>query len=157
MLEEEARVVQVENGEVWVETGRQSACASCGASKGCGTAALSKALGQRRNRVRVLSELPLQVGDRVVIGIRERALVRGSLAVYAVPILMLLAGGLVGELGARQFLWDNSELASMVLGLAGLGGGLWWLKRFTRRIRNDRDFQPVVLRRLAVTGFITTG
>lgn len=148
MLEEKAQVVRVDGGEVWVETRRSSSCGSCSAQKGCGTATLSKVLGARRNIVRVLSDIPLVVGDQVVIGIREQALVRGSLAVYAVPILLLLLGGLMGELGARQFLWDNAELASMVLGISGLAAGLLWLRAFTRRIRNDQAYQPVVMRRL---------
>ena len=110
---------------------------------------MAKVLGQRRNLVRVLSQLPLRVGDRVVIGIREQALVRGSLAVYAVPLLLLLLGGLLGELGVQQHLWDNAEQASLALGGAGFIAGLFWLKRFTRRIRHDRAYQPVVLRREA--------
>lgn len=154
MLEETAQVVRIKGNEVWVETQRRSSCSSCSAEKGCGTATLSKVLGNRRNVVRVLSALPLRVGDQVVIGIREQALVRGSLAVYAVPILLLLLGGLIGELGAEQFIWENAEFASVTLGISGLIAGLVWLKRFTRRIRNDPNFQPVVLRRQASAGMI---
>ena len=147
MLEESAQVIRVEGEEVWVETQRQSACASCSVEKGCGTAALAKVLGNRRTVVRVLSDLPLGVGDRVVIGIRERALVRGSLAVYAVPTLLLLLGGFIGKWGAQRFIWENAEIASLTLGIGGLIAGLVWLQRFTRRIHNDPNFQPVVLRR----------
>jgi sigma-E factor negative regulatory protein RseC len=154
MLEETAQVVRIKGNEVWVETQRRSSCSSCSAEKGCGTATLSKVLGNRRNVVRVLSAMPLRVGDLVVIGIREQALVRGSLAVYAVPILLLLLGGLIGELGAEQFIWENAEFASVTLGISGLIAGLVWLKRFTRRIRNDPNFQPVVLRRQASAGMI---
>ena len=154
MLEETAQVVRITGGEVWVETQRRSSCASCSAEKGCGTATLSKVLGNRRNVVRVLSAIPLGVGDQVVIGIREQALVRGSLAVYAVPILLLLLGGLIGELGAEQFIWQNAEFASVTLGISGLIAGLVWLKRFTRRIQNDPNFQPVVLRRQTSAGMI---
>jgi sigma-E factor negative regulatory protein RseC len=154
MLEETAQVVRIKGNEVWVETQRRSSCSSCSAEKGCGTATLSKVLGNRRNVVRVLSALPLRVGDQVVIGIREQALVRGSLAVYAVPILLLLLGGLIGELGAEQFIWENAEFASVTLGISGLIAGLVWLRRFTRRIRNDPNFQPVVLRRQASAGMI---
>jgi sigma-E factor negative regulatory protein RseC len=154
MLEETAQVVRIKGNEVWVETQRRSSCSSCSAEKGCGTATLSKVLGNRRNVVRVLSAMPLRVGDQVVIGIREQALVRGSLAVYAVPILLLLLGGLIGELGAEQFIWENAEFASVTLGISGLIAGLVWLKRFTRRIRNDPNFQPVVLRRQASAGMI---
>jgi len=154
MLEETAQVVRIKGDEVWVETQRRSSCASCSAEKGCGTATLSKVLGNRRNVVRVLSAIPLGVGDQVVIGIREQALVRGSLAVYAVPILLLLLGGLIGELGAEQLIWQNAEFASVTLGISGLIAGLVWLKRFTRRIQNDPNFQPVVLRRQTSAGMI---
>lgn len=149
MIEETARVVRVEDGETWVETERQSTCSGCSVEKGCGTATLSKVLGQRRTQVRVINELPLQVGDQVVIGIREQALVRGSLRVYAVPLLLLLTGAVLGELGGSSGLWASAEAASAALGVAGLVAGLIWLGRFSRRIQQDTDYQPVVLRRLA--------
>lgn len=151
MIEEAARVVQVEGAEVWVETERRSTCSSCSARSGCGTGALSQALGKRRNRVRVLSELPLQVGDQVVIGIHEQALVRGSLAVYAVPLALLLVGALAGDLGAGLFLWQSAEVASTLLGMGGLAAGLWWLRRFTDQIKTNENYQPLVLRRANVT------
>ncbi|MGD2073585.1 MAG: SoxR reducing system RseC family protein [Gammaproteobacteria bacterium] len=149
MLEETARVVAIEGRQVWVETERRSSCSACSVQKGCGSAALAKVLGQRRSRLRVLSDMPLSVGDRVIIGVREHAVVRGSLAVYAVPLVMLLFGALAGELGARQFLWRSGELASIILGVGGLVAGVWWLKAFSGHISNNPDYQPVVLRRLA--------
>ena len=149
MIEETAEVVGIDDEGVWVETRRRSTCSGCAAEHGCGTAVLSKVLGTRRTRIRVLADMPLAVGDRVLIGIAERALVRGSLAVYAVPLLALLLGAVLGRLGAGSGLWASGEAASLVLGLAGLAAGLLWLKRFTRRIQRDRNYQPVVLRRLA--------
>lgn len=151
MLEESAQVVYVKGADVWVETQRKSACSSCEAQNGCGTSILSKVLGKRRSLIRVLTGLDLQPGDRVVVGIREQALVRGSVAVYAVPITLMLLGAIGGELGAQQNLWSSGEPASIVLGLAGLGAGLYWLSRFTRQIRNDHEYQPVVLRKLPGT------
>jgi len=149
MIEETAQVVSISGGDVWVETRRRSTCSGCAAEKGCGTAVLSKVLGNRRTRMRVLADMSLAVGDQVVIGIGERALVRGSLAVYAVPLLLLLLGAVLGRLGAGSGLWASGEAASLVLGMGGLAAGLLWLKRFTRHIQDDRNYQPVVLRRLA--------
>lgn len=148
MIEETAQVVRIAEDGIWVETRRQSTCSGCAAEKGCGTATLSKVLGKRRTLVRVLSNEPLNVGDQVVIGIHERALVRGSMAVYAVPLLMLLAGAVVGELGAMQRLWGNAELASILLGVAGFAAGLIWLRHFSGSIKYDQNYQPVVLRRM---------
>ncbi|HHJ14960.1 MAG TPA: Fis family transcriptional regulator [Gammaproteobacteria bacterium] len=147
MIEETATVVETGPEGVWVESEPHSACGQCQAASGCGTSALARVLGRRRSRVRVLADQPLRVGDRVTIGIREQALVRGSLALYAVPLAALLAGALLGKLGAGADLWQSAEAGSVLLGLAGLVAGLVWVRRFGRRIRNDRAWQPVVLRR----------
>ncbi len=147
MIEENAEVMRVDDTGVWVETQRRSTCSSCAARSGCGTSVIAKVLGNRRSLIRVLSKIAVQVGDQVVIGIDERALVKGSLAVYALPILLLLLGAFFGEFGARQGLWNNAELASIVLGILGLACGLYWLRRFTQRIINDDQYQPIVIRR----------
>lgn len=149
MLEETVEVVSVAEGEVWVETQRRSSCDSCAVNGACGTSVIGKLLGQRRSRMRVISEMPLAVGDRVVVGIRERALVRGSLAIYALPIVLLLCGALLGRLGAERLLWASAEAASIVLGIAGLAAGLLWVRHFTHRALRDPDYHPVVLRRSA--------
>lgn len=148
MIEETARVVAAEGEFVWVETQRQSTCGGCAARQGCGTATLAKVLGRRRTRVRALNRDAARVGDRVVVGIDEQALVRGSLAVYAVPLLGLLAGGVLGAL-LQTRLQLAGEALTLVAGVAGLVVGLLWVKGFTRRIRGDSRYQPVVLRRLA--------
>ena len=151
MIEETAQVVRVDSSGVWVATERRSTCSSCSVQKGCGTATLSRVLGQRRALVRVLADQHLSAGDQVVIAIDERAVVRGSLAVYAVPVALLLLGALLGELGAQQGLWQSGELGSIGLGLSGLAAGLFWLRRFTRSIENNSHYQPVVLRKLNAT------
>ncbi len=147
MIEESAQVVAAEGEFVWVETQRQSTCGGCAANKGCGTATLAKVLGQKRTRVRALNRNGAQVGDQVIVGVEEAALLRGSLAVYAVPLLTLLAGSIIGSLLGQQWSLEGEAL-SLGLGGVGLLGGFVWVKGFTRRIRNDSRYQPVVLRRL---------
>lgn len=151
MIEESAHVVALEGetGEyAWVETQRQSTCGGCAANQACGTATLAKVLGTRRTRVRALNRGGAQVGDQVVVAIDESALIRGSLAVYAMPLLTLLAGGCVGALLSAR-LQVTGEALTLGLGVAGLAAGLLWLKGFARRIRDDGRYQPIVVRRLA--------
>jgi sigma-E factor negative regulatory protein RseC len=142
MIEERALVVAVGKDEAWVETQRRTACGSCSASMSCGTATLAKVLGKRRSQVRVLATMPLRAGDEVMIGIKENALVKGSLAVYLVPLLLMFSGALAGELITQ------AEGLTIVFSMLGFLGGLAWLRTFTRSIRTDTRFQPVVLCRL---------
>jgi sigma-E factor negative regulatory protein RseC len=144
MIEESAIVVDVGPKGIWVETQRKSACSSCAVNKGCGTSVLSRVVGNRSNRVRVVSPIEVSVGESVVIGINESALVRGSFAVYLVPLLFMFVLALAGEWLAQEYLWDKS-IITMLGGLIGLGIGFLWLKRYSHRIRNDSRFQPVIL------------
>lgn len=145
MIEERARVIEAGAGYAWVETERRSACGSCHGSEGCGAAVLAKAMGHRRARLRALSGIPVQAGDEVVVGIDERALLQGSLAVYITPLIAMVAGAAVGE----QVI--GSEAAGILLGAAGLLGGFLWL-RHAGSIHHNPQFQPVVLRRTAEPG-----
>ncbi len=140
MIEERALVIEASDGYAWVETQRQSSCGNCSVNKGCGTAVLAKVMGNRRTRLRVLSDFSLRAGDEVIIGIGEHALVQGSLAVYIGPLAGMLVGAGFGQLAL------GSETASVLLGIGGLLGGFLWLWRFGQGIRDDDRFQPVVLR-----------
>jgi sigma-E factor negative regulatory protein RseC len=146
MLEEQGRIVAVEEGFAWVETQRQSACGACSANKGCGTGVISKVVGQRATRVRALNEINATTGDEVIIGLHDEALVRGSLAVYAVPLIAMLLMALLGDLAGRE-LNNSSEGLTVLFGLAGLGLGFLWVRNFSRRIADDPRYQPVILRR----------
>jgi len=152
MIEEHAQVVALENSDVWVETQRRTACGQCAANKGCGTATLARVLGNKRSRVRTLNPQATQVavGDEVIIGINEQALVRGSLAVYTVPLLLLFVFGFLGQLLTVQLLIVNPDVLPIVLGLSGLLLGFVWVRRFTQGIANDVRYQPVLLRRVGI-------
>ena len=144
MIEETAHVVDAEAEFAWVETERRSSCGSCSA-KGCGTGALSKILGRQRQRLKVLNPIGAKPGDDVVLGIREQAWLKGSVAVYIVPLLTLLAGALLGEGLAPQW-GSDSEMLSLLFGLLGLAAGFLWLHRYNRGLSADEKFMAVILR-----------
>jgi len=145
MIEESGRVVAIDGNDAWVETSRRSSCGSCEA-KGCGTGTLSQILGRKTQRLRVKNPVGAVPGDRVILGIRESALIKGSLAVYLVPLLALLGGGLFGELMGAQ-LGVPGEGATIFAALIALGLSLLWLRRFNRRVADDERFNAVILRR----------
>jgi sigma-E factor negative regulatory protein RseC len=148
MIEETGRVVGTEEGYAWVETVRRSACTDCSVRSGCGTSVLARLMGRRgTGRVRAVNAIQAMVGERVVVGISESGLVRGSLAVYAVPLCSLLAGALFGDMMGARLSPGNAELFSILFGAGGLAGGLAWLRHFTVAVHNDRRYQPVILRR----------
>jgi sigma-E factor negative regulatory protein RseC len=146
VIEESGQVVEVQGEFAWIESERTSTCGSCAVRKGCGTSAIAKVLGQRRVRLRVLNRIHASVGDNVVIGVAESGLVRGSLAVYAAPLLGLFAGALAGQLLGKQLFGMSSDLLAIAGAIGGFVAALIWLKRFSRNTEKDTAYQPVVLR-----------
>jgi sigma-E factor negative regulatory protein RseC len=88
MVEEQAEVVRVENGQVWIKSLQAGACGGCMQKSACGAAALSKLLPKREFAVDC--QLDLQVGDHVLVAIDDAHLLSTSLLMYILPVLAML-------------------------------------------------------------------
>lgn len=146
MIEERGRVLSVEHDAVWVETLRRSACDSCQARNGCGQSVLQRlGLGARSGFIRVLNPQQrhrFRVGDEIVIGIPEHAVLHGSFMVYLVPLVMLFAGALLAHfLGAAEGL-------IILAGFSGMGVGFAAVHWHGRYLGRHSTFVPHVLGRV---------
>lgn len=142
MLSEAGRVVAIDNDYLWVETINRSACGSCVAQKGCGQSLLAKwAAKSAYMKVFLDGRDPtsFKVDDRISIGIPEDVVVKSSLVMYCLPVLMLLAGGAVGQYALA------SEAASITGALLGLLAGGAVVKIYSSLVSRNRRLQPVIL------------
>ncbi len=153
MIEETATVVKCEGEFAWVEAQRQSTCGNCAANKGCGTSVLAKVVGKKVARMKAINKANAHVGDSVIVGMNEAALVKGSLAVYLLPLIFMMLFAITGNVVAVQLEW-KSEWVVILFAVIGLVTAGFWLRGFTRRIQYDGVYQPVILRRLP-TPFVT--
>lgn len=147
MLIETGRVVAVEADEeaLWVETIRQSTCGSCAANKGCGHGLLNRIADGRTGYIRVLSGAvaarQCAVDDQVRISIPEQVILRGSLLVYLLPLLCMLAGA-----SGADILWPAAgEPATIAGAVSGLALGFVLVRWHAWHHRRDRALQPTVL------------
>ncbi|OUD14300.1 SoxR reducing system RseC family protein [Thioflexithrix psekupsensis] len=148
MIEEYGVVVEVSDTYAWIKTQRQSSCGHCSSSSGCGTATLAQVLGQKYNEIRVMNHLQVQVGDHVVIGLEEQALVRSSLLLYLLPLLTLFTAAVAVESLASIGLFAADERYSLLGGLLGFVGGLLGVRWWSQRLADDSRYQPVLLKTL---------
>jgi sigma-E factor negative regulatory protein RseC len=150
MIEQIATVVELEGDAAWVETQRHSACGACAMNKGCGAGLFAKAFRFSSPRLKVQHTQDIEVGDRVVIGVDEQALVRGSFAAYIMPILFMLGLAMLGEALLADVLTSVApDVIGLLSGMAGLAAGLMWLKRYSQSIGDDRRYQPLILQKAA--------
>lgn len=146
MLEAECIIVSTSLDETWVETSRASACGSCSSKAGCGTTTLNQVLGSKSSLFKVLNPIGARVGERVIIGLEEGALLKSSALVYVLPLVLLLAGAMLGSLLAPDQAQPDAYAAAGML--AGLFAGFFLLKQISNKSKNRAELQPVILRRV---------
>lgn len=135
MLEQHAVVLKTEGDTAWVEARESGACGSCG-SGGCSTRRLADLFGRRERAFPVDNVLRARAGERVVIGIPAGALWRSAFRLYGLPLLLLIAGGLIGQ----QAGGDPGAVGGAVGGLL--------IAALAQKIRGSAPaWQPVMLRR----------
>ena len=141
MLTEKAKVIAVDGERALLETTRRSACGSCAVNKACGTGVIAKVFGAKRLRIEAENAIGAKVGDEVLVAIEDSALVQGSLLAYALPLLTMLAGGMVGE---RM---GEGEGLTILLALSGLALGFAIAARHATSKSQRRRMRPVILER----------
>lgn len=148
MIEEKAYIVDVEAPFAWVETQRKSSCSACQLNKGCGTATLNKVLGQKRTQLKVLNPKGYQVGDQVILGLEEGALLKGSLLLYALPLISMFMFAVLGYF--LFFLYEQiyTEGFKIIFSLLGLGVGFWLVSNYSKKMSCDKLFQARILARV---------
>jgi len=146
MIEEEAVVTHTEAGQVWVEKPRKSACGGC--SQSCASAAVGQYLGTPMVRLQVFSPIEVHVGDRVMLGIQEDAIVKGSFYAYLIPLVGLFLGAILGDIVASSLISAiSNDGASAFGGVTGLILSFAFLK-FAGVLSRDK-LHPVILRKLS--------
>jgi sigma-E factor negative regulatory protein RseC len=151
MIEEQAQVVAVNGGQLILQAQTQSACGSCSASQGCGTSLLSKVIGRKFTRFQVDNNVNAMVGDIVVVGIREDALLKGSLVMYVVPVF----GMLIFALLADYFLVEAVQSRDLMIAVAAIFGlvfGALLSRWYFQRRSSIQLFSPVILRKIIEHG-----
>lgn len=142
MSEGIAHVVAVEGAMAWLVPEVGSSCGGCASASACG----SKGIGTTASRLearrfQLTNDAGLRVGERVVVGIRENALLRASLIAYAIPLFTLLTSGALAQWAA------GSDVVTMFAMLAGLAVGFGLMRIGAGRLLVRGDLAPHFIRR----------
>lgn len=132
-----ARVVAVEDSQVWLVAEQPAACGSCATRNACGSGSSKPAASWRVPSALGPGQTPLALGDSVHIGVDRNALTRAALTVYALPLATLLLAAITMQ-GAGDAMAIMAALGGLLVGIAGA-------RVLARRWRNT--LAPVVLGR----------
>lgn len=132
MIENPARVTRVDADQAWVRSESPSSCGAC-AGKGCGNSLYARLLHPTDPEYPVRNPIGAEVGEAVVIGIEDGAVLRAVISAYLIPLALVLIGALLGS--------NWGEPQSVAGSVSGLLIAAVWLKR--RR----SSVSPVIIRR----------
>ena len=123
-----------------LEIERKTACGICGQTRGCGNSIWGKLFAHQSTAFKAQNRINAKVGDSVIVGINEKALLKSAMLLYIVPLVTMLIGAIL----AKQL--NTSELSAMLGAVVGLVLGLLWVKGHTMSSSYFKLQQPVILR-----------
>ena len=146
MIEERAIILSLESelsstdSTATLEIERKIACGLCGQTRGCGNSIWGKVFAHQSTAFKAQNRINAKVGDSVIVGINEQALLRSAMLLYIVPLATLFIGAIL----MQQAFKTNAY--AMLGAMLGLVLGLLWVKGHTMSSRYFKLQQPVILR-----------
>ena len=148
MIEERAIILSLDNASghsnsnqiATLEIERKTACGICGQTRGCGNSLWGKLFAHQSTAFKAQNLINAKVGDSVIVGINEKALLKSALLLYILP----LASMLIGAILATQI--HDTNVYAMLGALVGLVLGFVWVKGHAMSSNYFKLQQPVILR-----------
>jgi sigma-E factor negative regulatory protein RseC len=146
MIEEQALILSVESQSnpqlsiATLEIERKTACGLCGKTRGCGNAMWGKLFAHQSSAFKAQNAINATVGQSVIVGINEQALLKSALLLYLLPLATMLIAAFI----AMQI--HSSDLSAIVGAIAGLLLGFIWVKGYSTSNQYFLLQQPVILR-----------
>lgn len=142
MMIEQATVVGYQNGIAVVQCQAKSGCGSCVANQTCGTKVLSALSGEKfAPQFELAVDTPLQLGDKIEIGLTEQSLLLSVVWLYVIPLVALIASTLLLSQWIQNELW-------VALGIFIATALTFLLVKKTISKKSQTQFIPVFLRKI---------
>mgnify|MGYP003385687768 CR=1 FL=1 len=117
-MQQQGKVIAVDQHKIWVDVTRQNACNSCSAKNGCGTSLMERALPNSGSVFELnAGNNNFELGSWVDISMDEDKIVSASLLIYGLPLLCLL----MGAMAANAVI--GADLGAIVGAIIGFGFG----------------------------------
>ncbi len=147
MIEEIATVTSTRKNTINVVTNQRSSCQQCVQTDSCSTSVLSKFFGNKSIELELQSDIQLETGDKVCLGIDEKIFLRLTGMVYIVPLVGLLLAALFGQYLSTQ-MGISGEILIIVFGFFGFLLCFYGLKYVISHYMDPKKINPVILKKI---------
>lgn len=137
-MERTGLVIATRGEMATVSLQRHTAC------EGCGRCAAF--IGQQpEHQVEVLNSIRAGVGQRVVVEIDDRQMIKASFLLYLFPLAVLIGGILFWLKFAGAFSFNgNQELSAVGIGFALMGLSYFFIRLLDRRVKDNPRYKATV-------------
>lgn len=136
-MEETGLVIKVEGKRAYVAVERKSACEACPGAGICKPT-------DEGSIIEAINEAKAEIGDRVLISFKAFSYLKGTIIVYGIPALSLIAGAIIGKEFLKDYISIDPELLSAIGGLGLFVLSFVIVKLISRRFEKKRDYIPVI-------------
>lgn len=140
MATEQGIVIKADSSGAWVKTVKSGACAGCTARGACHS---SSASGEME--VKAVNEAGAKVGDRIVLSFESASLLKATFLIYVFPILLLIAGALIGQETAPYFNFNPAGF-SVILGFSFFIAALLIIKIKGGQLAQKNEYRPKIVK-----------
>ena len=140
MATERGIVTRVTPTAAWVKTIRSEACAHCEAKGHCNVIGNGEEV-----EVETLNPAGAGIGDRVVITFETGSFLKANFLLYVLPILMMIAGALVGQRLAPAMGLEASA-AAVIGGFLLFILTMVFVRQRANRLARNEAYRPKITR-----------
>lgn len=144
LIEGLARVVAKQDGDVVMEPEQVNACDHCHMADACGSR--GGITQSKAKRFPMHNDFGGEIGDRIVVGIAEGALLRASLVAYGIPLAGLILGGVAGQAAV------GSDAGAAICAIVALIFGMGVARLVAKQLTRKGDLSPRFLRHAGTAG-----
>lgn len=141
-MEETGLVIKIEGNKAFVAVEKSSACEGCPAGSICKPS-------DEGSIIEAINEAQANIGDRVTVSFKAFSYLKGSIIVYGIPAISLIAGAIIGKEVLKEAVNLDPDLLSAIGGLGALGISFLAVKFFSKKLEKKKEYIPVVERILS--------
>ncbi len=138
MIEETGVVTKTDGVTATVLVEKKSSCENCGAGSACTSS-------EKGMEIEALNPLQAKVGQTVKVSIKAQTYLKGTMLVYGIPLVALIAGAILGQnIGEKYFKEISSDIAAAIFGFAAIIIAFMVIRVWSKKTETKTADKPVI-------------
>jgi sigma-E factor negative regulatory protein RseC len=115
-----------------------------GTCEGCAVKGVCETQGEGAE-IEAINTVHAKVGQTVKISIKPQVYLKGTMLVYGIPLIALIAGAIFGKnIGELYFRETSSDLVAAIAGFGSLILSFLFIKIWARSFETKTEYKPVI-------------